>query len=572
MNDLNNLKHFWQQLYPDGTLPLCEDFIEEMKLARDRLPFPPQPEAWYKDAVVYSLYVDLFNKDFPGLIGRLGHLKDLGINCIWMLPILDSPMRDAGFDIRDYRHIRPGLLGKDIRDEETSFSEFLEQAHNRGMKVIFDFAFNHTSDQHPWFQEARKSKENPFRNYYIWSPAPDKYAKARIIFEGLCTSNWEKAGGEYYFHRFFEFQPDLNYREPKVLLEMCRNLLFWISRGVDGFRADAIPYLWKEEETDCENLPQTHVLVRFFRTVVEYVRPRTLLLAEACQKPLEVVKYFGEGDECNACYHFPLMPRMFKSLSLHDKKPIVDILRPAATPPIPADAQWFTFLRCHDELSLELVYVSEKDRKYLHDTYCRDPRWDFRQGQGISARLADLLGRDPARISLAMSIMLTLPGTPVIFYGDEFGKTNDEDYYAEMIRVTGKDDTRFLVRGRIDWNGVEAALRDENSYTSQVLRTVRLLITTRNKYKAFGRGAIEWITAKDREGSGIPSILCYKRKYNGEHILVIQNLSGKALWIHVPGPDIRDDHDLLGRQISCGSLSGHLLMQPFAFHWINTQE
>jgi len=572
MNDLNNLKHLWRQLYPEDTLTLCNDFFEELRLARDRLSFPPQPAGWYKDAVVYSLYVDLFNKDFPGLIGRLGHLQDLGINCLWMLPILDSPMRDAGFDIRDYRRIRPGLLGEGIRDEETSFNEFLEQAHNRGMKVIFDFAFNHTSDQHPWFREARKSTENPFRSYYIWSPTPDRYAKARIIFEGLCTSNWEKEGGEYFFHRFFEFQPDLNYREPGVLLEMCRNLLFWISKGVDGFRADAIPYLWKEEGTDCENLPQTHILVRFFRAVAEYVRPHTLLLAEACQKPLEVVKYFGDGDECNACYHFPLMPQMFKSLSLQDKKPVTDILSPAVTPPIPEDAQWFTFLRCHDELSLELVYVSEEDRSYLHETYCRDPLWNFRQGQGISARLADLLGRDPARIALAMSVMLTLPGTPVIFYGDEFGKTNDEGYYEEMIRMTGKDDTRFLVRGRIDWDSMEAELPDETSYTSQVFRIVRLLINTRNQYKAFGRGDIEWMTAQDRQGADISSILSYKRNYRDEHILVLQNLSAKPLWIHLPGLDIRDDHDLLGSKISSGTVSGHLMMQPYAFHWITTRK
>ena len=242
------------------------------------------------------------------------------------------------------------------------------------------------------------------------------------------------------------------------LLDMTRNFLFWLTQGVDGFRADAIPYLWKEDGTTCENHPMTHTVVKFFRTVLDYIRPHTLLLAEACQKPKEVIKYFGDGDECNAGYHFPLMPQIFKSLASGSKTPIESILSKEVTPEIPESAQWFTFLRCHDELSLELVYVSEEDRKYIHDNYCHEPLWDFRLGQGVASRLSELFKRSPDRIGLAYSVMLSLPGTPIIYYGDEFGKLNDETYYREQIKLTGKDDTRFLVRGGIDWEKVETEL------------------------------------------------------------------------------------------------------------------
>ena len=303
----------WKELYPGLPDDLLREFIAELELTRAGLHLGQMEPEWYKEAVVYSLYVDLFNKDFRGLTDRLDYLQDLGVNCLWLLPILDSPMRDAGFDISDYRKIRPELAGlaMDASPEELDriFRQFLDEAHKRGLRVIFDIATNHISDQHKWFLEARKSKDNPYRDFFIWSKDGKGFPGARIIFEGIEESNWKKDGEEYYFHRFFDFQPDLNYRNPKVLIEISRNLLFWVERGVDGFRADAIPYIWKEEGTTCENLPKTHTVVKFFRGVLEAVRPGMLLLAEACQKPHEVVKYFGNGDECNAGYHFPLMPR-----------------------------------------------------------------------------------------------------------------------------------------------------------------------------------------------------------------------------------------------------------------------
>ena len=532
------LSTIWNQLYGENGLELLESFITDISGLKESLHFNDQEKEWYKDAIVYSLYVDLFNKDFRGLEDKLDYIAKLGVNCLWLLPILDSPMKDAGFDMRDYRKIRPELLGLDEnagKDQQHEvFRSFLEKAHERGIRIIFDIAINHTSDEHPWFLESRKSKDNPFRDFYIWNKDTNKYQDARIIFYGIEESNWKKDGEEYFFHRFFDFQPDLNYRNPEVLLDMSRNLLFWLEQRADGFRADAIPYLWKEDGTACENLPQTHTIIKFFRAVLDYVRPNTLLLAEACQQPVEVVKYFGDGDECHAGYHFPLMPQMFKALAAESRNPVVHILSKDVTPDIPEETQWFTFLRIHDELSLELVYVSEEDRKYIHDNYCKKPEWDFRLGQGISARLAELMDSDPRKIGLIFSIMLTLPGTPVIYYGDEFGRLNDENYYREQISLTGKDDTRFLVRGRIDWKEVENQLHNPDSFEAKVYQRISKLIRMRRQYKCFGRGDIQFITVTDMEGVQLNNVLGYIRKYQNEHSLILNNLSDEDITIQIP--------------------------------------
>ena len=418
ISPLDRIKEAWHELYP-GTESnnKLELLLNELETARISNHFGLQPEGWYKEAVVYSLYVDFFAGTFDGLVGKLDHLKELGATCIWLLPILDSPMRDAGFDIRDYRNIRADLLGlpADTTAEvkQQAFRNFLGEAHARNLKVIFDIAMNHTSEEHPWFVESRKGPENPYRNYYIWNKDTNKYKETRLLFKGMCPSNWEKSGDWYFFHRFFEFQPDLNYKNPDVLIEISRILLFWLSQGLDGFRADAIPYIWKEDGTDCENLPQTHTIIKIFRAVLDHVRPNTLLLAEACQPPQEVVKYFGNGDECHAGYHFPLMPMIFKSMAIEDATPVLGVLDPSVTPGIAPENQWFMFLRLHDELTLEMV--TPEDRAIIHGHYCKDKRWDFRVGEGISARLAELLDRDPRKIGLAYSIMLALPGTPIIY-------------------------------------------------------------------------------------------------------------------------------------------------------------
>ena len=572
MQLLNKLSGIWESLYPGIDKKALADFMLEIESAKRTIHFPPHPDGWFKDAIIYSLYVDLFNVDFNGLRDKLDYLQDLGVNCLWLLPILDSPMKDAGFDIRNYDQIRVDLLGLDesasLEERQKLFREFLEEAHLRGLKVIFDIAINHTSEEHPWFVESRKSVDNPFREYYIWSQDTNLYKDARIIFEGLCESNWEKDGDWYYFHRFFEFQPDLNFRNPQVLIEMTRNFLFWLTQGVDGFRADAIPYLWKEDGTTCENHPRTHIIVKFFRAVIDYIRPNTLLLAEACQRPKEVVKYFGNGDECNAGYHFPLMPQMFKSLASGEKKHIENILSSEVTPVISDKAQWFTFLRCHDELSLELVYVSEEDRKYIHENYCHKPEWNFRLGQGVSARMAELFNRNPQKIGLAFSVMLSLPGTPIIYYGDEFGKLNDQDFYKEMIQLSGKDDTRFLVRGKINWNQLEKDLEDENSLSSLVYKETKTLLNVRKDHPCFGRGSIKWEKVFDENGEELNTVLTYIREYNDDKVLVIQNLADSEFWIMSTLLTGLGFNDLLGNNLIQGNEAGYLLLKPFQYFWI----
>ncbi len=528
------LYQYWEKLYPDQSTHALDQFLQGLTPVETDL----GEDDWYKDAIVYALYVDLFNKDFHGLIDQLDYLERLGVNCLWLLPILDSPMRDAGFDIRNYDQVRIDLLGLDDtaskQEQDEVFAYFLKEAHGRGIRVIFDIAINHVSDQHPWFQDALTSENSTYRDYFIWSKDTSLYGDARLLFKGIEPSNWEAAGDWHYFHRFFSFQPDLNYRNPNVLLAMSSYLLYWQSLGVDGFRADAIPYLWKEEGTSCENLDNTHVIVKFFRAILDYVNPGSLLLAEACQKPAEVVKYMGDGDECHAAYHFPLMPMMFKSIATGNAEPIMKTLSAKHSPQIPENSQWLTFLRVHDELSLELVYVSEDDRKLIHDHYCHKPDWDFRIGEGISARLSELMERDPKKISLAYSLMLTLTGTPVVYYGDEFGKLNDEKYYKEQIELTGKDDTRFLVRGRIYWDQLSKNLDDPQNFHSRLLATTTTMLNTRKQHKAFGRGSTEFLDLQDDTGAPTSELIAYVREYGGETLLIINNLTDKTKAIKRP--------------------------------------
>jgi maltose alpha-D-glucosyltransferase/alpha-amylase len=551
--NMEKLFTYWNHLYPGTPAVILENFLKTISPYQHLDLEDDNHHDWYKDAVVYSLYVDLFNDSFGGLTQKLDYLCELGVNCLWLLPVLDSPMRDAGFDIKDYYKIRDELLSGDEGPESASFADFLKLAAGKGIRVIFDVALNHVSEEHPWFVEARKGQTNPYRNYFIWSDKPDRYRDARIIFKGIESSNWESAGAQYFFHRFFNFQPDLNYRNPEVLLAMCRVLLYWQRLGVDGFRADAIPYIWKEEGTDCENLPLTHIVVKFIRAILDYCKPGTLLLAEACQPPAKVVAYMGNGEECHAAYHFPLMPRIFKAIAEKSGKCIEQTLSPEITPAIPGSGQWFTFLRCHDELSLELVYVTEEERKFIHESYCHQRDWDFRLGEGISARLAELMQSDSRKILLAYSIMLGLPGTPVIYYGDEFAKQNDQEYYREMIKVVGKDDTRFLVRGRIDWDQLGRDLANPESLSSRVYEGLRKMIGQRRRFNAFGRGALRFIQGTD------PSLFAFERTFSGEKLLLIHNMGDTSLDISSLTADGRED-----------VLGSHDLntLEPFGFRWL----
>ncbi|PKP01084.1 MAG: alpha-amylase [Bacteroidetes bacterium HGW-Bacteroidetes-9] len=568
ISPLERIRTAWHELYPEPeSNELLENLLSELEIARSSNNFGAQPEGWYKEAVVYALYVDFFAQTFDGLIGKLDHLKELGATCIWLLPILDSPMRDAGFDIRDYRNIRADLLGlpQDTSAEvkQLAFRDFLSEAHAHGLRVIFDIAMNHTSEEHPWFVESRKGPENPYRDYYIWNKDTNKYTETRLLFKGMCPSNWEKDGEWYFFHRFFEFQPDLNYKNPQVLVEISRILLFWLSQGLDGFRADAIPYIWKEEGTDCENLPKTHTVIKIFRAVLDYVRPNTLLLAEACQPPHEVVKYFGSGDECHAGYHFPLMPMIFKSLAVQDASPVQNILHPSVTPEIARENQWFMFLRLHDELTLEMV--TPEDRAIIHGHYCKDPRWDFRVGEGISARLSELLDRDPQKIALAYSIMLTLPGTPIIYYGDEFAKLNDEAFYESFKLETGKDDTRYFVRGPLDWHQIGRELKNPDSLTSKVNIELRAQLEVRAQWPVFGRGDSQWapIEISPRLGNEKP-LLAYFRSMPGQRVLVLNNLSDREITVKA----IDDNNTEFVNLFNGRPVEAPLTLPPYGYLWL----
>lgn len=568
INPLERIKTAWHELYPSTeSNKALQILLNELETARETNIFGPQPAGWYKEAVVYSLYVDFYAGTFKGLVEKLDHLKELGVTCIWLLPILDSPMRDAGFDIRDYRNIRADLLGLPADTiaevKQKAFRDFLAEAHSRGLRVIFDIAMNHTSEEHPWFVESRKGPENPYRNFYIWNKDNKKYKETRLLFKGMCPSNWEKDGDWYFFHRFFEFQPDLNYKNPDVLLEISRILLFWLSQGLDGFRADAIPYIWKEDGTDCENLPQTHTIIRIFRAVLDYVRPNTLLLAEACQPPKEVVKYFGDGDECHAGYHFPLMPMIFKSLAIMDATPIHEILHPSVTPAIAPENQWFMFLRLHDELTLEMV--TPEDRAIIHGHYCKDPRWDFRVGEGISARLSELLDRDQRKIGLAYSIMLTLPGTPIIYYGDEFARLNDEAFYESFKLETGKDDTRYFVRGPMNWQKTETEMNEPGSLTSTVHGMLGEQLKVRSRWPVFGRGDNQWATVEisPRNGHEKP-VLAYFRSMPGQRVLVLNNLSDKEITIKA----IDDENTEYVNLFNGKSLEAPFILAPYGYLWL----
>lgn len=556
MQEAENIRELWKLIYPEDDEKLLNEFILFLNSKVDNQQINDKiDKLWYKDAVVYSLYVDRFNTDFSGLSDKLDYLRELGITCLWLLPILESPMRDAGFDISNFYNIHPELCGSNSENSIECFTEFLQKAHTLGMKVIFDVALNHTSDQHQWFVNATKSIDSRYRDFYIWNNGEHLYKEARIIFKGIEKSNWQKHGEQYYFHRFFSFQPDLNYKNPEVLIEMCKVLIFWQSIGVDGFRADAIPYLWKEDGTNCENLSQTHLIVKFFRSALDFIKKGTLLLAEACQQPKQVVEYLGNSDECHAAYHFPLMPRIFKAIEMKDRNPIIETLSDSFTPKIPDKCQWFTFLRCHDELSLELVYVTEEEREFLHNAYCRKPLWDFRNGEGISARLADLMQLDPNKILLAYSLILTLTGTPIIYYGDEVATRNDEILYEKSVKETGKDDSRFLIRNFLDWKLIDNQLEEVDTVAYKVFHGLKNMLAVREKFKAFGRGNLVF----KNKLSEHKSILCFEKSYKSERILVIHNFADFPVEIDFT---INKKVDLFGNSLN-------KTIEPCGFRWFD---
>jgi maltose alpha-D-glucosyltransferase/alpha-amylase len=491
-------------------------------------------DLWYKDAVFYELHVKAYTDangdgmgDFPGLLTRLDHLKDLGVDCLWLLPMYPSPLRDDGYDISDYCAIHPQYGTLD------DFKTFLSAAHERGLRVITELVVNHTSDQHPWFKEARSSPESPKRDYYVWSDTDDRYRGVRIIFRDTEMSNWawDPVSKAYYWHRFFSHQPDLNFDNPAVREEIWQVMRFWLELGVDGFRVDAVPYLVEREGTSCENLLETHAVLRELRRRMDAGFPGRMLLAEANMWPEDVRPYFGDGDEFHMAFHFPIMPRMFMALRLEDRKPLVEIIE--RTPDIPAACQWGLFLRNHDELTLEMVTDAERD--YMYEEYARDPV--ARINLGIRRRLAPLLDGDRRRIELMNALLLSLPGSPVLYYGDEIGM-------GDNVYLGDRNGVRTPMQWTGGWNGgfatadperlyqplisnpvygyqavnVESQRRQENS----LLNWTKRLIQVRRSTQVFGRGSIEFLKPANHR------VLAYVRSLDSEKVLVVNNLSGTA--------------------------------------------
>ncbi|MBI3804582.1 MAG: maltose alpha-D-glucosyltransferase [Nitrospirae bacterium] len=487
---------------------------------------------WFKDAIIYQLHIKAFFDgtgdgigDFKGLTEKLDYLKDLGVTAIWVLPFYPSPMRDDGYDIADYFSVNPDY--GTMRD----FKEFLKEAHRRCIRVITELVLNHTSDQHQWFQRARRSSPGShWRDFYVWSDTPEKYKEARIIFKDFETSNWtwDPVAKAYYWHRFYSHQPDLNFDNPQVQKAMLRVMEQWLELGVDGLRLDAIPYLYEREGTNCENLPETYEFLKKLRSRVDAQFKNRMLLAEANQWPEDAVAYFGKGDSCHMAFHFPLMPRIFMALRMEDRFPIIDILE--QTPAIPENCQWAIFLRNHDELTLEMV--TDEERDYMYRIYARDPK--MRINLGIRRRLAPLLENDRRKIELMNVLLFSLPGTPVIYYGDEIGM-GDNFYLGDRNGVrtpmqwnadrnagfSRANPQKLYLPAIIDPEYHYEAVNVENQERnhSSLLWSMKRFIATRKNYKAFGRGTLEFLHSDN------PKVLAFLRQYEEETILVVVNLS-----------------------------------------------
>jgi maltose alpha-D-glucosyltransferase / alpha-amylase len=532
---------------------------------------------WYKDAVIYQLHVRTFCDsnadgigDFAGLTQRLDYLQDLGITAIWLLPFFPSPLRDDGYDISDYISVHPSYGSLE------DFKTFLTAAHNRGIRIIIEMVLNHTSDQHPWFKEARSSRENPKRDWYVWSQTDTRYEGVPIIFVDTETSNWawDPISKSYYWHRFFSHQPDLNFDNPAVLEAFWEIMKFWLNLGVDGFRFDAVPYLVEREGTTCENLPETHAIIRELRKRLDLAYPGAMLLAEANNWPADVRAYFGDGDEFHAAFHFPLMPRIFMSVKLEDRKPIIQILE--QTPDIPENCQWCIFLRNHDELTLEMVTDIERD--YMYDEYATDST--MRINRGIRRRLAPLMDNDRRRIELLNGLLMSMPGTPIVYYGDEIGM-GDNIYLGD----------RNGVRTPMQWNGEKnagfstadperlyAPVISNAVYGSQainvdsqkrtghsLLRWMKTLIQLRNSFQVFGRGSIQFLKPSNHR------VLAYVRQFGDETVLVVNNLSSSAQAVELDVQRFKGaiPIEMFGRNLfpRFGDLPYLLTLGPYQFYW-----
>ncbi|MGM0574129.1 MAG: maltose alpha-D-glucosyltransferase [Myxococcota bacterium] len=537
---------------------------------------------WYRDAIIYELHVRAFHDsdgdgigDFRGLTRRLDYLQDLGVTAVWLLPFYPSPLLDDGYDIADYRDIHPSY--GTLRD----FREFLYEAHRRGLRVITELVINHTSDQHPWFQKARRAPPGSrWREFYVWSVTPERYADARVIFEDFEHSNWawDPVAKAYYWHRFYSHQPDLNFENPEVHEAVFEILDYWMEMGVDGVRLDAVPYLYQEEGTNCENLPRTHDFLKTLRAHVDERFGERMLLAEANQWPEDAVAYFGEGDECHMNFHFPLMPRLFMALEQEDRFSIVDILD--QTPELPEGCQWATFLRNHDELTLEMVTDEERDSMYR--AYARHPR--ARVNLGIRRRLAPLLQNNRARIELMNGLLFSLPGTPVLYYGDEIGMGDniylgDRNSVRTPMQWSADRNAGFsranpqqlylpvIIDPEYTYSAVNVEVQQDNA--SSLLWWMRRLIALTKRYRAFGRGSITFLDPDNRK------ILAFLREYEDEVVLVVANLSRFAGYCELDLSRFkgRVPVELFGRtpMPAVGDLPYLLTLAPHAFYWLSLE-
>ncbi|MBK0402992.1 maltose alpha-D-glucosyltransferase [Adhaeribacter sp. BT258] len=533
---------------------------------------------WYKDAIIYELHIKAFsdsNKDgigdFEGLLSKLDYVESLGVTAIWLLPFYPSPLRDDGYDIADYYSINPSY------GNINQFKKFLKEAHNRGLRVITELVINHSSDQHPWFQRARHAAPGSVeRDYYVWSDDPNKYKDVRIIFTDTETSNWtwDPVAKQYYWHRFFSHQPDLNYDNPKVQEEVFKMLDYWLDMGVDGFRLDAVPYLFEREGTNGENLPETHEFLKKLRRHVDEKYPGRLFLAEANMWPEESASYFGNGDECHMNYHFPIMPRMFMSVKMEDRYPLIDILD--QTPEIPETCQWAMFLRNHDELTLEMV--TDEERDYMYKVYTKDPM--ARINLGIRHRLAPLLDNNRSKIELMNIMLFSMPGTPVIYYGDEIGMGDnfylgDRDGVRTPMQWSPDRNAGFsqanpqqlylpvIIDPEYKYEAVNVENQEKNP--NSLLWWMKRVIAMRKRFKAFGRGKIKFLSPENTK------VLAFLRTYEEENILVVCNLSRFPQAVELPLEDYENYSpvEVFG-QNRFPKITTHpylVTLAPYGFYW-----
>jgi maltose alpha-D-glucosyltransferase / alpha-amylase len=532
---------------------------------------------WYKDAIIYQLHVKAYQDssgdglgDFVGLTSRLDYIASLGVTAIWLLPFYPSPLRDDGYDIADYTNVHPDYGTR--RD----FRAFVREAHKRGLRVITELVVNHTSDLHPWFGDSRASRDAAKRDWYVWSDDPDKYAEARIIFTDTETSNWawDQGSQQYYWHRFFSHQPDLNYDNPAVVRAIIRVMRFWLDLGVDGLRLDAVPYLVEREGTSSENLPETHDVLKRLRVALDKRHRNRMLLAEANQWPPDVRPYFGDGDECHMAFHFPLMPRIWIALRKEDRMPIVEIME--STPPIPDESQWALFLRNHDELTLEMV--TDEERDYMWAEYASDQR--ARINLGIRRRLAPLVDNSRRRIELLNALLLSMPGTPIIYYGDEIGM-GDNVYLGDRNGV--RTPMQWTPDRNAGFSRADAAalyspvimdpvygfqavnVEAQERIPGSLLHFTRRIISMRRRYPVFGRGTLEFLHPDNRH------VLAYLREHDGVTVLCVANLSRFSQYAELDLARYRGrvPVEIMGRVRfpAIGELPYLLTFGPHAFYW-----